>query len=426
MYGTPYKLVAHMHRLSSHSTRVKDMMPIPTAELVADLEDAPLPAGRLAIASLAFDVVHDLDLVMADWRSLEVLPRNSLNQAPDWCAAWWKAQALTPVILRGRIDGRTVMLLPLEVVTRYGLRTARFTGNRFNNINTGVFSADFPYLDDAELARFIGAIKDCFAPHADTLLLDCMPAVWKGAENLFARLPRHDNPNPSFQLPLQATMEATIAQLNAKTRRKRHRSQCRRLEAIGGFSHHCPADAKQQHALLDLFFEQKAQRFAGSGLPDVFQPKEIRQFFHDLIDRSVGVRDYPLKMHALRLHGENEGTTVAISGLSRKGGHILCQFGSIDDKLCPDASPGELLFWLMIEEAIEDGAEVFDFGVGDQPYKHSWCPQRTVTQDIVLPITRKGSVAMPVLQNLARLRIAVKRNPTLYASVQKVRSLLQR
>jgi len=402
------------------------MMPIQTALYGPELTDPPVQTERLALASITFDVLTSPALVEPEWRSLEALSRNSLNQGHDWCTAWWHAHALSPLITRGAVGGRTVMLLPLEVTTRYSLRTARLAGHRFNNINTGLFSADFPELDEGEASTLARSITGCLAPYADTLSLDCLPAVWNGANSPFADLPANPNPNPSFQLPLRATMEETIAQLNAKTRRKRHRSQCRRLEAIGGFSHHCPADTSEQHTLLDRFFQQKAERFSGSGLPDVFQPKEVRQFFHDLIDHSVGESNYPLRMHALRLHGENEGAVVAISGLSRKGGHILCQFGSIDDKLCPDASPGELLFWLMIEEACQAGAKVFDFGVGDQPYKHSWCPQTTVAQDILLPITQKGRLAMPVLHNLARLRIAVKRNPQLYATAQKVRSLLQR
>ena len=131
-------------------------------------------------------------------------------------------------------------------------------------------------------------------------------------------------------------------------------------------------------------------------------------------------------MHALRLHGEHEGSLVAISGLSRKGGHVLCQFVSIDDKLCADASPGELLFWLMIEEACLEGASVFDFGVGDQPYKRSWCTQMTVTRDLVLPLTAKGRMAMPAMQGLGSLRRASKRQPKLYALVQKFRALLRR
>ena len=392
-----------------------------------DAEDIGLPgAVAPALSSAVFDVVTSPALIEAEWRSLESLPRNSLDQSYDWCCAWWNAHALSPVILRARLGERTVMLLPLEIISRYGLRTARLPGERFNNLNTGLFSADFPALDGDALSTFTSALCRCLSPLADTLVLDCIPVAWGGAPSPLAGLAAMENPNPSFQLPLLATMDETIAQLNAKTRRKRFRQQCRRLEAIGGVEHYCPAGRDEQHALLDLFFQQKAERFSGFGLPDVFQPPQVRRFLHDLIDRSGSGPDTALTMHALRLHGEHEGSLVAISGLSRKGGHVLCQFGSIDDKLCADASPGELLFWLMIEEACLEGASVFDFGVGDQPYKRSWCTQMTVTRDLVLPLTAKGRMAMPAIQGLGSLRLAIKRQPKLYALVQKFRALLRR
>jgi CelD/BcsL family acetyltransferase involved in cellulose biosynthesis len=392
--------------------------------LAVDLEGRA-PSMPFALSEVTFDVLHSPTLVEAEWRSLEALPRNSLNQSFDWCTAWWRTKGLSPLILRGQIAGRIVMLMPLQVTSRFGLRTARFPGQRFNNINTGIFSWDFPHLSGRDLASFTHSIRTCLKKHADILVLDGLPDVWNGSKNPFVALATSENPNPSFQLPLRSSMEETIAQLHAKTRRKRHRSQCRRLDAIGGFSHYCPVEAHEQHVLLDLFFQQKAERFAAFGLPNVFHPPEVQEFFHSLIDRSVGERDYMLRMHALRLHGNNEGTMVAISGLSRKGGHLLCQFGSIDDKLCPDASPGELLFWLMIEQACQEGGSVFDFGVGDQPYKHSWCPQRTLTQDVMLAITPKGGTAMPILQRFARLRLAIKGDRRLYAAVQRVRAAVR-
>ena len=393
------------------TTSVSDAVPPEPAR-------APFP-----LVAMELDLVTLPELVEPEWRELEALPLNSLNQGYDWCSAWWAAHHLSPAVLRGRAMGRTVMLLPLESVTRYGLRTLRLPGERFNNLNTGLFSADFPLLEGSDLTRFVSDITRSLAPLADILLLDCMSGQRKGAENPFSRLAASENPNPSFQLPLRPTMEETIAQLNAKTRRKRFRSQCRRLEALGGFEHYVPEGADEQHMLLDLFFRQKAERFEAFGLPDVFQPPEIRQFFHDLVDRPNISGDYVLKMHGLRLKGAHEGHIIATSALSRKGGHVLCQFSSIDDKLCPDASPGELLFWLMIEQSCQEGASVFDFGVGDQPYKHSWCTETTVTKDIVLPLTSRGRLAMPVLRGLTRLRQAVKRNPKLYAAVQRIRTM---
>ena len=383
------------------------------------------PVTPVDLVSLRFDILDAPADVEAEWRALSRLPRNSLNQDFDWACAWWRAVRRTPLILRARAGDRTVMLLPLELVSEYGLTIARFPGGRFNNLNTGLFSADFPEPDDEETRRLAAALAGALAPKADLVLLDTLHPSPAGIRHPFHALMTLEHPDRSFQLPLKATMDETIAQLNAKTRRKRHRQQCRRLDALGGFEHSCPEGASEQHALLDLFFDQKSERLAAAGLPDVFQPPEVRGFLHGLIDRSVGKSDHPLRLHALRLRDERR-SIVAISGMSRKGDHVLCQFGSIDDKLCPDASPGELLFWLMIEQACLEGAAVFDFGLGDQPYKRSWCTQETVLYDILLPLSWKGRLAQPLLAAVRGLKKAVKRSDALYSTVQRLRSLAAR
>ncbi len=371
---------------------------------------------------MTFDVVTAPALVEAEWRHLADLSCNSLHQSFDWACAWWQARRLIPLILRGRHAGRTVMLLPLEIVHRFGLRLARFPGERFNNLNTGLFSDDFPEPDDGQAGSLIASMRRALAAHADILLLDTLPASLGGSPHPLRKLMTVEHPDHSFQLPLRATMDETVAQLNAKTRRKRFRNQCRRLEAVGGFDHDCPTNRQEQHELLELFFRQKSERLASFGLRDVFRPAEVRSFFHDLVDRSETGPDFPLRLHALRLCGEHEGRIVAIGGLSRKRGHVLCQFSSIDDKLCPDASPGELLFWLMIEQSCREGATVFDFGLGDQPYKRSWCTQETTTYDILLPLSWKGSLAGPVLVAATRLKKAVKKNASLYSLAQRLRT----
>ncbi|CAD7033061.1 GNAT family N-acetyltransferase [Pseudorhizobium endolithicum] len=372
--------------------------------------------------AVTFDVVTMPALVEADWRSLAALPRNSLHQSFDWACAWWRARRLAPLILRGRQAGRTVMLLPLEIIHRRGLRVAGLPGERFNNLNTGLFSDDFPEPDEEQLNDLLAGLRRVLAGYADILLLDTLPASLAGSPHPLRRLMAIEHPDRSLQLPLLSTMDETVNQLNAKTRRKRFRQQCRRLEALGGFDHYCPENRRGQHELLDLFFRQKSERLAALGLPDVFRPADVRRFFHDLADRSEAGPDFPLRLHALRLRGRYEGRIVAVGGLSRKGGHVLCQFGSIDDRLCPDASPGELLFWLMIEQSCREGATVFDFGLGDQPYKRSWCTQETTTYDILLPLSRKGALAQPVLASAMRLKKAIKNNAMLYSLVQRLRA----
>src|SRR3546814_86945 len=125
----------------------------------------------------------------------------------------------------------------------------------------GLFSADFPTPAAAELQILGDALRPCLAPYADLLVMRAVPLAWSGTANPLAGLATTENPNPSFQLPLLGDMEKTIAQLNAKSRRKKYNVQRRRIEAVGGFEHICPQKVEEQHALLE---DRKSTRLNSS------------------------------------------------------------------------------------------------------------------------------------------------------------------
>ncbi|MDH4440116.1 MAG: GNAT family N-acetyltransferase [Rhizobium sp.] len=369
-------------------------------------------------------IVHpDMRSAEAAWRALEADPWNSMHQAFDWCCAWVKTHGHPIAIVEGRLDGALAFLLPLEIESRAMVRTAQFIGSPFTNFNSGLFSAEFRQkAGQVSAAEIADGLARALAGRADLIRLTHIPLSWRGENHPFAGLPSMRNPNPAFQLELGADMDATIAPLNAKSRRKKYRSQVRKLEAVGGFDHVRATSPAEKSDLLTSFFRQKAARFDAQGLPNVFKAAETQAFFHLVLEMDRGGTDVPLELHALRLKGEYAGKIAAIAGLSRKGDHVICQFGSIDDTLMPEASPGELLFWLMIERAALTGAGLFDFGIGDQDYKRRWCRNETLHHDLIVSITTRGRLAEQILKGLTRVKSAVKTNARLYALIQRVRA----
>jgi len=392
---------------------ILDSTAAPSEALVSPV---PFPAEKLKLNLFA-----DMADIETDWRRLEALPHNSLHQAYDWCHAWQKAHQNPLLLIRGQIDGRTVMILPLEAVRESGVTIARFIATRFNNFNSGLLADDFRFLDAEALDVIKAKLVALLSGHADLVALGTIPLIWRDIAHPFTGLYAIEDANHTFQLPLLSTFELTLSQLNAKRRRKKFRVQERRLQEKGGYEHVIAATDDEKQALLSTFFEQKAARFRLHGLPDVFQPPEKKAFFLNLVQVQPQGTDTPLELHAIRLKGEHDGKIAAISGLSRKGDHVICQFGSIDDTLVPEASPGELLFWLMIERACRQGAALFDFGIGDQLYKRSWCTIETVTHELLLPITLRGRLMMLMLAAKTRAKTAIKRNPVLYRWLQRIR-----
>ncbi len=369
-----------------------------------------------------FEQMHELEPA---WRRLEADNLSSLHQGYDWCSAWARINRNRLALVEGRIFGETVFILPLEIVRSGMVRTAQFIGERFSNINTGLFSASFiEGLQNASLA--MEQVSRALQGRADLLVLRNVPLRWRGRKSPLAVLPAVENQNHAFQLSLGADFNETIARLNARKRLKRFRNQVRKFEAAGGYEHVIATTKPERHELLDAFFEQKSARFRLRGLPNVFQAAETQAFFHLLLDVEARDPDFPLQMHALRLRGSFEGHIAAVAALSRKGDHIICQFSSIDETVLAEASPGELLFWLMIERACIEGAALFDFGIGDQRYKRAWCTEETVQHDLLLPLSPLGRLAAMAHRGLTRTKAAIKSKPQIYALVQRLRAQTDR
>lgn len=356
------------------------------------------------------------------WRAIEAQGHLSLHQSYDWCRAWVETHGCEPLIVEGFCEGRTQFILPLEIVRHGPIRTAHLIGTAFSNINTGLYTEAFRAPGAGiRLREALERARGELARSFDLLLLEKMPLEWRGGTSPFAGLPAALNQNAAFQLELFEDFDGTLAQLNAKRRRKKARSSERRLAAVGGYEHVVAQGGEQSLALLETFFRQKGARFEAMGLPDVFRDEPTRAFFRKLAATPAADGDYCLRLHALRLKGEHDGHIAAVTGLSRKGDHVICQFGSIDDSVAAEASPGEFLFHLVVEQLCREGAPLFDFGIGDQPYKRSWCRIETLQHDLLFPVTVAGRAAAAAHRAKTAAKRLIKQNPQVYAFVQRMR-----
>jgi CelD/BcsL family acetyltransferase involved in cellulose biosynthesis len=395
-----------------------------------DIPAADLPvtnAVSRALADRFAVVVHqDTTALEAAWRSLENLPSNSLHQGYDWCRAWIDAYRRPLRIVEGRLDGRLAFILPLEIVQGRLFTKAQFIGSQHANINTGLMSEAFVEAATPELMACVAAGLREQVTDADCIILGNMPAHWRGKALPFSMLPFVENQNRAFQLQLKPSFVETLAQLNAKRRRKKYSVGHRRLEALGGYEHVVAETDADKHALLSLFFEQKAARLAEFGLPNGFACPKTRKFLHSAVALPQTADTFPLRMHALRMTGgEHAGVIPSVAGLSRKGDHVIVQFCSIGTGPTADASPGELLFHLMIEKYNSESVALFDFGIGDMPFKRSWCTDETIQVNVTLPITPLGRLAVLKEEMSTRLKAMIKQNPAVYSFLQKLRSRTQ-
>lgn len=378
-------------------------------------------AGSSARPMPEISVYHSFEPIEYEWRLLELGRHVSLHQTLAWCRAWAVNVNSELALVVGRQRGRVVFILPLEIITTDFGRVAQFIGAPHANLNTGLFVESFASsLDRSAVTEIFDQIRRQLAGRADLIRLTNMPAEWRGVRMPWLLAGAIENQNKSYQLPILTDMEATLEQIHAKRKRKLFNRSVRRFEQLGGYEHVVAESNAEKTALLETFLQQKAARQRALKFPNPFREASVQSFFRDAALSAQDDNCYPLRLNALRLR-DDQKTVLAVAGLSRKGDHIICQFGSIDDDIVPGASPGEFLFHLMIEQASASRAAIFDFGIGYQPYKKRWCPTETQHYDVIVPISLKGRLGALAVTGWTRLKAAIKHNSRAYSLAQRLR-----
>jgi CelD/BcsL family acetyltransferase involved in cellulose biosynthesis len=362
--------------------------------------------------------------------SVSVLPASDLSayaalakhalcappQHPLWIEEWVANAAPDGFVAIVEADGRPVYALALEVVRSGPFRIARFMSGRHANGN-------FPAADPAFLkgggfdAGVLPAAIRAARPDVDALVLERLLPDLDGVANPLRALPHFASPNIALAIDLAGGFDALLSRVSGKRKKKKHRSQMRKFDAAGGYRRiqaNTPDDVSR---LLDAFFAMKEVRLGKIGVANVFGDMEVRNFFRSLFSDALRESPPPFVLHGL----EVGGTLRAVTGSSLNGKRVVCEFGAIAEDDLSFTSPGDFLFFENIAEACRQGLEVYDFSVGDEPYKRLWCDIETRHFDVVAPLTAKGKLLAGTLRLKAGVKAWIKNSPTVWKLARLLR-----
>jgi CelD/BcsL family acetyltransferase involved in cellulose biosynthesis len=368
------------------------------------------PAEAIAIGPANLDV-------LGKYRALASRGVHSPAQHPDWIEAWAEATAPQAFIATIYENGHPVFAIALEVVKTGLCRTARLLGGRHANGNFAPADPSWLAAASEEPFRALPAAVARSLPGVDILALERLAPAHGEYRNPLLALPHTRSPNISLAVDLSCGFEQYMARSNGKRKRKKHRSDERKFEAAGGCRRYEANSESEVNALLDAFFEMKAARFRKAGIPNVFAESEVQNFFRRLFTKSLSQSPKPFSLQGLEVAGKLR----AMTGSSRASDRIICEFGAIADDELSSASPGEFLFYENIRETAEHGLSVYDFSVGDEPYKRGWCDIETVHYDVIVPLSMKGRLYAAWLRALAALKLGVKNSPIVWRLAKALR-----
>ena len=335
--------------------------------------------------NLDLSVYDRIESIQDEWLEAEKTSSISVYQRYGWVNEFLtsgESKASQPFVVMGKYHGEVAFILPFAIEGKF-VRRIQFIGGSHSNFNLGIFPEHFTALMTPDTISRIFKRITKLAPGLGYIKLCCLPEEWRGTKNPILALPYQRSANPAFVLDLTGGFDKALARGNAKRKRKKFRQQCRMANEAGGYELVKANSVELATEILDIFFAQKSYRLKQLGIRDVFSDDWVYKFVTDLAIFSINKSEPLLQLYALHIGGE----IVAVFGGGVLKGRLSGYFSSIDMHKNLALSPGEMLLFLIVEDACANNYHQIDLGAGDERYKHSWCSEKIEMYDVILPLS---------------------------------------
>jgi CelD/BcsL family acetyltransferase involved in cellulose biosynthesis len=394
--------------------------------LAAAIESRTAEALAWSRASriVSVEILHDLSQAETIWRGLEDQQFSSPYQRFDFLSPWQRQvgerEGVLPfIVIAYDAEHRPLLLLPLALRHRHGVRTACFMGGKHVTFNMALWNRDFAAGANADdLDALISAIRERSA--ADVLALTQQPLRWRDLPNPMALLPNQASAN---DCPLMTIVpeEPPTTRISSSFRR-RLKGKERKLQTLPGYRYGVAATDAEIKRLLDWFFSIKPLRMAEQKLPNVFADPGVEDFIRGACMAPLASGGHVIDIHALECDDE----MIAIFAGVADGHRFSMMFNTYTMSENSRYSPGLILMRNIVDHYAERGYRALDLGIGSDDYKRLFCKSDEPIFDSFIPLSLRGKVAASAMSGINRTKRLVKHNQVLFHAAQKLRSALQR
>jgi CelD/BcsL family acetyltransferase involved in cellulose biosynthesis len=367
---------------------------------------------------------HDLDSIESEWRAFEQTADCTAFQTFDWLSAWLRNigahERAKPAIVIGRQDGAILFLMPFAFEANGMIRKITWLGSCLSNYNGPLVASDFSRrVSPAQFAAIWQDVRQLLLRHLphDLIDLEKMPKVLGEQANPFCALRVTPHVNDAYLTTLAGDWETYYAAKRSSSTRKTDRKKRKRLADHGETHFVTAGDRDGVVRTVDALIDEKRSSYAKLGVANMFERPGYRDFFLDLATGSQSSR----LTHVCRL---DVGDQIAAAnfGVTFRGRYYYILAGYADGELAR-FGPGAIQLMDVMRYATEHGCTLFDFTIGDEPYKREWCDIEIGLCDHVAPASLRGWAAAVGTVALRDVKRRIKRNPTAWALVRKLRML---
>jgi CelD/BcsL family acetyltransferase involved in cellulose biosynthesis len=382
---------------------------------------APPSAGR---PNVELSLHHDLDSVERDWHAFEERADGTVFQTFDWLATWFRnigmREGVKPAIVIGRHEGAILFLLPFALEAHASVRKVTWLGSCLSNYNGPLLARDFSRrLGSQQFVQVWQDIQSLLRRQLghDIVDLEKMLTTVGEQTNPFCALGVTPHVNDAYLTALGGDWETYYAAKRSAATRKTDRKKRKRLADHGETQFITAGSRDDAVRTVDALIDEKRRSYAKLGVGNMFERPGYRDFFLDL---ATG----PQSSRLTHLSRVDVGamTVAANFGLTYRGRYYYILAGYDDGELAR-FGPGAIQLMDVMRYATEQGCKLFDFTIGDEPYKREWCDIEIGLCDYVSPASWRGSLLALSTVAFRRLKRGIKRNPTAWAMARKARML---
>ncbi len=350
------------------------------------------------------------------WRPLDASPSTYLFQRFVWLKQWYDAVGYRRhklcLLLVEDVQARWRVLAPLGITWKGPFRVLTWLGGKVTDYQ-GPLVAGEDRADLRERLPVIWAEAKMHLPPFDVAHFVHQPAVLAdGSDNPWLALGGW-SAGTSYQTMLEGSWPS-FYETQVKPRiRADSKRQRRRLAEAGEVRFLLAEGLEEVAALTEVMIRQKRRRYEEIGAEDVLSDEAYRRFYHHV--GAALQREGMVHVSAL-VCGEE---VVATHWGAVVNGRFYFLMPTFEGGAWRRFSAGRILLEEVLRWAFEHRLRVFDFTVGDEPYKLEWSTAKIKIFSWIEP----ASIAGRLYFSGFRTRRFVRSQPLLRALVMRVRGV---
>jgi CelD/BcsL family acetyltransferase involved in cellulose biosynthesis len=345
------------------------------------------------------------DFAGADYRALHANSDATVFQSPTWLDALHRDVApafgatQATVTVRDQ-DRRLMMVLPLVRRRQHGVAIVEFADFGLCDYNAAICDLDDAVLldSDATLPQRVTAAL----PRHDLMTLTKMTREDPLLRQLFPNASRAQMRFSAYPAQLTSDWKVWGETTLSQGFRRDLGMKRRRLERLGSVEFARLSEPKQIASAFATLRGLRSARLKALGAHDVMADETVFAFYRRMAIE--GAQQGFARTECLSVSGE----TIAVQfGLIQQGRHAMLMLGA-DIERFGRTSPGILMLETSVRAAIENGDRVYDFTIGDHPYKQQFGAQAIPLYEWHRGQSLYGRAAVPAITLMREAKRVLK------------------